>query len=168
MLKDGSEKWYAPNDKNLDGVPDRAAVAGNAEKLGDYSPSHYATTESVNNIISGSTTVGKANKDGSGNNIVSTYATKTALETTNTNLTTTNSNIDKIVDGTTKVASAVSADKATQLANARTINGTSFNGTANITIPIVTSGTSAPSNTKLLWLDTNYTPNLLKFYNGSA
>lgn len=37
-----------------------------------------------------------------------------------------------------KAATATLADSATALATARTINGTSFNGTANVKVPVVT------------------------------
>lgn len=80
MLKDGNKKWYAPNDKNLNGIPDRAEVAANSETLGDYPPEYYATAESVTHIVNGTTVVGKATKDSDGNVIKNTYATKEELE----------------------------------------------------------------------------------------
>jgi hypothetical protein len=42
-----------------------------------------------------------------------------------------------------KAATATLADSATALATARTINGTSFNGTANVKVPVVTYVDSA-------------------------
>lgn len=135
---------------------------------------HQDITDALNSAIGNKAdgTNGVANNASKLNGQAASYYAKAA------DLTTTNTNVSNIVDGTTTVAKATSAGtctgnaatatKATQLANSRTINGVSFNGTANITVPIVTSGTTAPSNTTLLWLDTNYTPNLLKFYNGSS
>lgn len=57
-----------------------AADAGNASKLGDNSPSYFATAESVNKIVSGATTVSKATSattatlDSAGNDIATTIA----------------------------------------------------------------------------------------------
>lgn len=51
------------------------------------------------------------------------------------------SRITNIENGTTKVPKATQADSATKLQTARTINGVSFDGTANITIA---DGTKAP------------------------
>ena len=113
MLKDANNKWYAPNDKNHDGIPDRASLADNAEKLGDQLPEYYATAESVVHITNGTTTVGKAAKDSDGNNIVNTYATKkelTEIDTLVNEIVTTN--LNAIIDGTKKVAKAASADTA--------------------------------------------------------
>lgn len=62
----------------------------------------------------------KATNDGNDNNISETYATKTELDTETVR-------IDNILDGTSVVK------KAEQLNTARTINGTSFDGSSNIT-----------------------------------
>ena len=144
------------------------------KEVADAIAAHQDITDALNSAIGNKAdgTNGVANNASKLNGQAASYYAKAA------DLTTANTNISNIVDGTTTVAKATSAGtctgnaatatKATQLANSRTINGVSFNGTANITVPIVTSGTTAPSNTTLLWLDTNYTPNLLKFYNGSS
>lgn len=60
-----------------------------------------------------------------------------------------------------KSSNAVSA---TKLYTARKIDGVSFNGTANIST--FYKGTSAPSNTACLWINTSN--NTLNYYNGSS
>ena len=150
MLKDKSDNWYAPNDKNQDGIPDRAAIAANSEKLGDYSPSHYATAESVTRIINGTTVVDKALKDGNGNNIINTYATKQELTEIDTLVNeTVNTNLNAIIDGTKKVAKATVADsatKATQDGNGNVITSTYAKQadltTTNTNITNITNGTT--------------------------
>ena len=59
------------------------------------------------------------------------------------------------------------ADTAEKLETPRNINGVPFDGTEDITISGFHAGTSAPSNTKLLWIDTTATTGGLKYYNGT-
>lgn len=54
-----------------------------------------------------------------------------------------NTNIANIINGITAVGSATTANSASKLATARTINGVSFDGTANIT---VADSTKAPTS----------------------
>lgn len=83
----------------------------NANALEGHSASYFATVDDVNYIKSGSTTVGKATKDASGNVITSTYATKKELSTANSAIAAQAADIEDIVGGTTVVARATDSSK---------------------------------------------------------
>lgn len=59
-------------------------------------------------------------------------------------------NVDNTADASKSVASAATATTATRLATARTINGVSFDGSANITLPATADSTKVNTSTQVL------------------
>ncbi len=126
----------------IEDIEDGTAAVGNASKLGGQLPNYYATAEQINNFANNKADLvdGKVPSDQLPNIEVPVKSVNSkigAVVLTKSDIGL--GNVDNTADSAKNVLSA------TKLTTARTINGISFDGQTNITIPIEDS-TKAPIN----------------------